>query len=472
MAEGDSNLNFKKIEFGKADALNEKGLLVDGFLDVYGYIEKIIDGDKYFVVGQKGSGKSAIASKLKIISEKEHNIEVNIQMLDDFDYDGFTGVIPGKDTPEIRYANTWEFLIALKLIEMYSESEYNLEDKSADPKELVKALKKLGILPNTLKTVIHKFKLKDLKVDAKVAQFTISHNKIENRDIKRIIESTVSLFYKISPIKKHFIIMDGLDSVLSKRGNQYEVLSSLIRSVNQINHKLSYLGIQSRVVVLCRKDVLDKLNDPNRSKYIQDSGIELNWFQTVNDIKESDLYKLINLRAKNSLKHDVDVMEQFLPAKLYDRETFRYLLDNTRYTPRDVIQLMNRIQSVSPARGASLANIKDGINAYSDGYFLMEIKDSLVGMLSNDDIEDAFKAIRTMGKLEFSYKEFSEAVGGESKAYPMLSALYIAGAVSNLEKDEDGKSYRVSVIRNPNSLFNEKKMISVNMGLKKALMLH
>ena len=118
MAEKNPTLDFHAIEFGKADALNEKNLLVDGFLDTYGYINKIVNGDKYFVIGQKGSGKSAIASKIKIISEKEKQIEVNIQMLDDFDYDGFPGVIPGRETPEIRYANTWEFLIALKLIEM------------------------------------------------------------------------------------------------------------------------------------------------------------------------------------------------------------------------------------------------------------------------------------------------------------------------------------------------------------------
>ena len=283
------NLNFKDIIFGRADALNEKDLLVDGFLDSYGYIDQIVNGDKFFVIGQKGSGKSAIASKLKIISENEHNIEVNIHMLDDFDYDGFTGAIPGKETPEIRFAKTWEFLIALKLIEMYSKSDYILDDKNSDPKELVKALKKVGLIPNSLRGVIQKLKMKDLELDAKIAKLTLSHDKIEARDIKKMIDSVVSHLYKIKPKKKHFIILDGLDSVLSKRERQYEILSSLIRSVNQINHKFTDEKIRSKVVVLCRKDVLEKLNDPNRSKYIQDSGIELNWYQTIDDISESNL---------------------------------------------------------------------------------------------------------------------------------------------------------------------------------------
>ena len=36
--------DFKKIEFGKADAANEADLLVEGFLDTQGYIDKILSG--------------------------------------------------------------------------------------------------------------------------------------------------------------------------------------------------------------------------------------------------------------------------------------------------------------------------------------------------------------------------------------------------------------------------------------------
>jgi len=467
-----TKLDFKTIDFGKADAMNEKDLLVDGFLDTEGYIDKILNKDKYFVIGQKGSGKSAIASKLKIISEQEGTIAVNIQMLDDFDYDGFGGVIPSKESPEIKYANTWEFLLGLKFIEMYSEAEYSLINKESDPKDLVKGLVKLGLLPNTLRMVIQKLKTKDLEFDAKIAKFTVSQSKLESRDIKKMIDSVTNHLYQILPKKKHLIVIDGLDGVLTKRTNQYEILSSLIRSANTINRKFRDKGIDSRIIVLCRKDVLSKLNDPNRSKYIQDSGIELNWFQSVNNVKETNLYKLINLRASISLKADVDVMEAFFPHLVNDKETFRYLLDHTRYTPRDMIQIMNSIQNVSGKNGATQGGIKDGLNAYSDGYFLIEIKDSLVGMLNNDEIEEAFKALRVLGKITFTTQEFAEQLREGFNAVSMLSAMYIAGAIANVETDDKGKRYRASVFRNTNSIFNERQMITVNSGLRKALMLH
>ena len=467
-----NKLDFKSIDFGKADAMNEKDLLVEGFLDTEGYINKILNKDKYFIIGQKGSGKSAIASKLNIIAEKEKTIVVNIQMLDDFDYDGFGGVIPSKESSEIKYANTWEFLLGLKLIEMYADSEYSLSSNDSDPKVLVRGLRKIGLLPNTLRKVIQKMKTKDFEFDAKIAKFTVSESRIEAKDIKHMIDSVTQHLYEIHPKKKHFIVLDGLDGVLTKRSNQYEILSSLIRSTNTINHKFKDKGIESRVIVLCRKDVLNKLNDPNRSKYIQDSGIELNWFQSVNNVKETNLYKLINLRASICLRQEVDVMETFFPALINEKETFKYLLDHTRYTPRDLIQIMNSIQNVSGKNGASTGGIKDGINAYSDGYFLMEVKDSLVGMLNDDEIEEVFRALRVLGKLTFTTQEFMEQLRDGYSAIPLLSALYVAGAISNVETDDSGKKYRASVFRNINSIFNERKMIAVNSGLRKALMLH
>ena len=67
---------FKDIEFGMAAAENEKSfkphLLLEGFLDTYGYINEIRDGHKFLVLGPKGSGKSAIGSKLELLSKQEN----------------------------------------------------------------------------------------------------------------------------------------------------------------------------------------------------------------------------------------------------------------------------------------------------------------------------------------------------------------------------------------------------------------
>lgn len=61
-------MNFQAINFGKAAAEKEKSyhprLLIEGFFDDYNYIDKIRNDEVFLVVGSKGSGKSAIGSRL------------------------------------------------------------------------------------------------------------------------------------------------------------------------------------------------------------------------------------------------------------------------------------------------------------------------------------------------------------------------------------------------------------------------
>ena len=467
-----TELDFKAINFGKAEASNESDLLIDGFLDEKGYIPKIISGNKFIIIGQKGSGKTAIATKLQLLSDREGQFVASIQMLDEFDYDGFAGVIPGKGMPENKYSEVWQLLISLKLIELYSRPGCIIEGSDSNLIQLKKALEKLGILPNDFKSIIRLFKKREFRIDAKVLQFTSSDKELTNDDIRKLSSSVVKQIYGIKPMKRHLLILDGLDSVLGSREKQYQILSSLVRTAYLMNHRFKENGVPTTIVVLCRKDVLEKLNDPNRSKYVQDSGIVLNWYTSPETAKESDLYKLINLRGKISLGRDVDIMDEFFPASYNGHDTFRHLLDNTRYTPRDLIQLMNCIQACSKSTGASSQSIRDGLNTYSEDYLLMEVKDSLVGMLRNEEIEAAFKAIRSIGRDNFTFQEFAAEVEPKYNPLELLNSLYVSGAIGNVEVDDDGNRFRTTKFRNPNSLFNEKREISVNHGLRKALMVH
>ena len=109
---------------------------------------------------------------------------------------------------------------------------------------------------------------------------------------------------------------------------------------------------------------------------------------------KSSLYKLIDLRARNSLGREVDLFSEFFPPTINGKDAFKYHLDHTRYTPRNPIQLMNRIQAASYSSYLTEQTVREGVNSYSENYFLMEVKDSMVGMLDDEDIEASFQAIR------------------------------------------------------------------------------
>lgn len=471
--------DFKKIEFGKADALKEantESLLVEGFLDAYGFLDEILYGDKYYVIGPKGSGKSAIGAKVMLSARNSSKISADVLYLEQFDYSGFSGVIPGAGEPTKKTLETWQFLIAAKFIEMYSNMELEYLEDSKRMKQICQALREIGLLPSVdFNTLIDRMKHRDFKFSFKGFSLE-SSSKIQNTDIRRMISNVIDAFYSISPRKKCFIFIDGLDSILGKRESEYQILSGLIHVTDIINTNLIKKDINSKPIVLCRDDVLDKLKDPNKTKFIQDSGIILDWHQDVAEVRETNLNKLLDLRAKVSLGADVSVVDEFLPSSVKSedhssKDILKYLLDYTRMIPRDIIQLMNNIQNVSYAYGASTSSIKNGIRKYSEGYFYSEVTDALVGMISNKEIELSFNAIRSVGKIETDSVELINSMGvSKDDGVRILSALYDAGAIINY-KIVSGKRFYTSKFRNRHSTFNENNLIMVHSGLHKAFSL-
>ncbi|WP_400226769.1 P-loop ATPase, Sll1717 family [Methanomethylophilus alvi] len=478
--------DFKSIDFGKADANKERGsstLLLDGFFD-NGYIDQILKGEKYFVIGLKGSGKSAIGSRLELLSREKGDMKVLLRDLNDFDYTGFGGLVPGTRSDDERYHDAWRFLLSISFIGMYDDEALDILDREGNYKNVAKGLKEIGLLPDkNFNNIIDKIKRKNLNISAAGYSIGISNNELPDSRIKKMISNTNNALISVSPKILNLIVIDGLDSVLTKRQNQYKVLSGLIYVADRLNTLFSDSEIKSRVVVLCRTDVLDKLSDPNKTKYIIDSGLMLNWYQSESErIEDNNLCKLVNRRASASLKREVDVFKEFFPKTIGkgDKPTAHYLLDRTRHMPRDIIQLMNFIQRES---GSSVTerSIRKGINRYSEEYFLSEIRDDFVGFLTDEEVDGVLKIIRLIGYTTTTIQEMERMAKSKNIDVDLLKILevfYDEGVIGNIEYrqnrfSDDGPSIRYHYrFRNKSLPFNETQTIHIHAGLHKALNLN
>lgn len=74
---------FKDIYFGEVSGEMEGSdhpeLLLDGYLDVHKITEIALENQKFLFLGYKGSGKSSLAERVRLISENS--------------YDQFAGII-------------------------------------------------------------------------------------------------------------------------------------------------------------------------------------------------------------------------------------------------------------------------------------------------------------------------------------------------------------------------------------------
>ena len=162
---------------------------------------------------------------------------------------------------------------------------------------------------------------------------------------------------------------------------------------------------------------------------------------------------------------------------MLSKKTYSALLDFTRHTPRDFIQLMNHIQDQCPENTEKVSSlcIEKGIKDYSSEYFKQEILDEMAGYLPGPVIEGVFNALSSMRSREFKYDEFKEKCRYNTKLKDfdldeVMKVLYECSAIGHIYSYNGGITSRVTFkYRNRSSSFNPEDRIMLHKGLWKAL---
>ena len=475
-------MKFKDIKFGRISAEDEftysPELIIDGFLDAYGYIDDVLNTEKFLILGPKGSGKSAIGTKLELISKDNEDMFTKKFYLQNFPYNRFSGFLHSSEAPEIKYPKNWEYLLILACLNSFMSDDSFKYPKKA--RNILKMLMDLGLLSTDgkiqLEQIVKTTTDSKLNINLKALRYEKSKSYEKITDIKQLFSILSEIFYSIELKSKHYIILDGLDFVLSKRENQVKSISALILAVDQMNKTFYMKGIPAKIIVMCRTDMFNSLSGPNQNKIKQNSAIVLDWFQDTSNLKNSNLAKLISLRTKISLKTEIDIFKVCLPPDLYHKgikkETIRVLLDYTRHTPRDIIQLFNEIQHhTGRSTRPSKENIKYALISYSKEYFVGEIKDELYGFVDARELKYLIPLLITMGKSRFDIKELEDVIKSNDKfksinSNRLVNVLFNCNAIGNIDKSTNFVTFKY---RNPYAEFNPNNDILIHNGLQKAL---
>jgi len=192
---------------------------------------------------------------------------------------------------------------------------------------------------------------------------------------------------------RHYFVIDGLDEILTSREAQFKSLSALIFEVARLNELFSTNSVPAKIILLCRTDLYERIPGANKNKIRQDYAVELDWYHDVGDPHNSLLVQAAQLRGRRSLKGNVDLFTTFLPTEVDNVEIARFLLEMTRHTPRDFLQLFHYMQKFSKGGRLSEAQIKAGLREYSIKYFLPEIQDELSGYANPTEIAQIISAL-------------------------------------------------------------------------------
>lgn len=473
----------KKVDFGDIDGYGDPKL-EDYFLD-NNYWERIIDGNTFFVIGRKGTGKSSV---YRMIGEQgnKNGVAVINRDFGDFPFERLLQLEDNDFTKPNQYQSIWENLI----LNIFSSSIAKLpscEDcGNTYYEQLCKYVKLcIGDIVDLHKEVVTRTTKSSGGLNfnfingsheiEKSLNIGLGQNNISA--INTYLENLVLQYFTTCRDSAKIVIQfDRLDDNYNQYQNNeqyYQAIISLFKVVYHLNLEFRMRKIKNaKVILYLRSDILKELGrlDAESARW-NDFCSEIDWaIVSKDDWINPKLLQMINKRIYASLKLDNigfneiferdDIRLRSKSGKTFD--VFQYLIERTMHRPRDLIQFCKKIQKEAiDTDDLYFRTIKNAEKEF--GYWLVnsELSNEINPILK--DTEALFELLKLVGSRPFSLKDFSERYKSTAQAIGMDSEtlayyLYDVGIIQNIDTTHTPTKFRSSY-RNKGKLDRNMKMI-------------
>lgn len=461
------SLNFDEYIFGYSDAETEytrsPKIFEEAFYDPKEIVDKLIDGHEFMLIGRKGVGKTAFSAKIRNLAQSDSNLYAEQISLSNFEFDLFYNM--GNDTLKgtQKFKSVWDLTLIIQIFRMLNKN-FNFQEIE-DFNRVIEFLEVNGLLhgKNINATVISLSKRSfdlNLKMLKFSSQYECKKNNYANTElIENLIDVLSKMYYNNNKIR---IIIDGLDDILRYTQDNLSILAGLIRSINEINLKLSNYEIPIKIILLAREDILSSITDPDFNKIRRDGGIVLNW-----NNRNDELKNLVNLRFKISgiPEHKINGhWNELFPSRIKNKDSWLYVLEFTLNKPRDILQFLTQCQKTFPNKTRlSFSELDTVLVDYSTEYFLEEMKNELAGFFEDSTINCIPEIMQKNGGGDFSYSEFKEVVESflgikdDSYCKKLILTLFENGYVGQVTEMKVYDSYLKRKITKRQAIFKHKK---------------
>lgn len=457
----------------KRDAIKEKSKY---FYDD-GEIAYLTNGDRYFVIGRKGAGKTAIADYINNIRAPKHlSLKISLK---NFPFNELYSLSNDSYSAPNEYISIWKYMIYSYICKLMAQNE-NIE---TDISALLNSLYGTDT-EKQLHKLIKKWTMTSFNVE--VLGYGVGINRSTNEKSHWITKSEIleNVILKYIDDTNYYIIIDELDenytifSSDEERKRYFDLITSLLKAVQDIKNIFDgYNNI--RPLVFLREDIFNLLIDPDKNKWL-DNAICLNW----------DVAKL-----RNMLKHRLDVLERKRFESFEDAwhsiftdelikygtqqaksiDSFSYINRLAQLRPRDFLEYIRGCAEKALKKGALLIDaqlVKSNNREYSN-YLLSELRDEAHSVLPCfDKIIDILPIIR---KQMFKFDEFANIFNERKKAgvldtaksaEEVLEILFEYGIIGNAPKIKGKAIFRYEY---PTAKLNLKESFIIHRGLYGAL---
>lgn len=444
-------------------------------------VNLISNGRKSFVIGRKGSGKTAIAKFLCDIQDPlVYSCKITFK---NFPFNLLYSLDNKAEyTAPNQYISLWKYLIFTNICKLMVNNE-NVDTTIREK------LHKLYCRPSekTLTKMIETWTSNEFGLQILGCGLNYGREKTHAIAWIEAIDILQQIIIDYCDSSKYYIVFDELDEDYKdfKKDEDLEqymcMLTSLFKAVQDIRETLDPLGKNVFPVVFLRSDIFGRIKDSDKNKW-HESTIELFWdhFQ----LKQMLAHRLCVAFEKEDTSFEEISKELFRDTHVTmgDRQKkhlplFNYIERSTELRPRDFIQYIK--ETVTIAKRISqypikAATIKDADDNFSE-YLKRETIDELFAVLP--EVNEILGLLSIIRKQTFGFESFEKEYNSLVKqgVIPKRDVKYIllllfdAGVIGNQPsmKGKDIFSYKQN---SPRFNFNESMII--HRGLFKSLQIY
>jgi hypothetical protein len=439
----------RELNLGFNDAENyqrkeNKELFNNIFVKNY-YLESLLKHGTFFLIGEKGTGKTAYSVFLANNYYKE--TKSSLKYIRETDYQKFVKLKQQKHLELSDYSSIWKVIILLLLSKSIDKKE--LDHFTFSKNEKINAIldaiddyhlnaftpeiiSVLNMIENSKGTaeIITKF-LKIRGEETVTANFQESRFQVNLNYIQRQFESALS---NIKIKDNHILFIDGIDirPGVIPYYEYLECVKGLADAVWSINNDF-FANIKAskgrfKVVLLIRPDIFSSIGLQNSTNKIRDNAVFLDWRTTYPEYRTSHLFKLSDklLLAQQDIG-DIEFgksWDYYFPwssssaAQHTETEPSFYSFLRLSYSrPRDIVTMLQILQEEFIEKNKpddsifskTLFSSYEFQNKFSQ-YLMGGIRDQLSFYYDDSDYETFLKFFNFLdGKNEFSYKTYLNA---------------------------------------------------------------
>jgi hypothetical protein len=421
------------------------------------YLEKLCEPAISFLIGEKGTGKTAYAVYLSNNNYKDNR--ACIRYIRETEYQKFIRMKQEKHLDLSDYTSIWKTILYLLMSQQVCDAEGGPEflERFSKLRHIRKAVDEYYSYAFSPEIATALQFVQNSKL---AAELLAKHAKIisENNDSITFSETRfqVNLLFIQRSFEtalrqpkynsNHILFIDGIDIRPSSipYPEYLECIKGLANAIWEINNdffpSIRDSGGRLRVVLLIRPDIYESLGLQNQNTKIRSNSVFLNWHTDYLNHRSSGLFQVIDRLLQYQQQENLalgDAWDHYFPwntPSVYENfdkpSSFLSFVRWSYYRPRDIVTMLDCLQQrarINDVDAACFDQARFDDPAFRrdySRYLLGEVKDHLSFYYSSNEYEIFLKFfIALNGKAKFTFNEYLDVY----QAFKASSGLSISG---------------------------------------------